>query len=46
MKFWKCPECDRTHETKDNIKFVVCKNCLSSMKETPYKFQKEVESEE
>ena len=28
---WKCPQCLREHESEDNIKFVVCKGCLSSM---------------
>ena len=33
MRSWQCPNCARTHETEDDIKFVVCKGCLSSMKD-------------
>lgn len=43
MKHWKCPYCANEHETEDNIKFVVCRSCLTEMKEFPYSFKKEVE---
>lgn len=28
---WKCPNCGREHESKDDIKFSICRGCLSSM---------------
>jgi len=33
MTTWKCPECDWTKETKDNIVFVACSCCLTEMNE-------------
>ena len=29
---WKCPQCARPHETDDDIKYVICRGCLSTMK--------------
>lgn len=45
MKHWKCADCSRTHESEDNIKFVVCKTCLVNMKPSSYIFEREVEIE-
>lgn len=42
MKYWKCPECLRERETKDDIVMVVCACCILAMKPEPYKFESEV----
>ena len=36
MTFWKCPNCLREHEAKDNCKICICKGCLNSMVEVRY----------
>ncbi len=33
MKNFKCPECGRLHQTKDNSKIVICISCGEKMKE-------------
>ena len=43
MTYWKCPECYRERETKDNIVMVVCGVCQIEMKKAPYKFERRVE---
>ncbi len=43
MKNWKCPNCYREHESKDNIKYVFCSVCLIEMKPSPYLFERLVE---
>jgi len=42
-KYWKCPNCSRTHESSDDTKFCICKSCLIDMQINPYSFEKEVE---
>ena len=41
-KIWKCPNCTRTHESKDDTKFSICCGCLSEMKEVRYDTKKEL----
>ena len=43
MKHWKCPCCARIYESGDKASYVICKNCLTDMKESPYNFTKEKE---
>lgn len=31
-KLWKCPQCSREHESKDDSIFSICQECLSEMK--------------
>ncbi len=33
MKNWKCPECGREHESKDDVKISFCRSCLNRMEE-------------
>ena len=46
MKFWKCPECHREHETPDNIVESYCAGCLELMIIQPYNYEKQVVVEE
>ncbi len=43
MKSWKCPQCANQHQTEDNIKFCICKKCLTEMKPAAYNYKKETE---
>ena len=42
MKFWKCPNCLREHETEDNIVEVYCSGCTEEMQQQPYNYEREV----
>jgi len=33
MKHWKCPNCGREHESKEEIVISICRGCLNKMKE-------------
>ena len=33
MKLFKCPNCQREHETEDNVKISFCPVCLIEMEE-------------